>query len=132
MSIGAAVLMSYPSVVVVYARVLRWRRAQTRKNAVDEVRPVSIKERVVAPLEPDRRAGVGADSGTAGRPADVPRMNLDPIGQRQEPIADALLERLRELALLAVQIRSADGADEQRVACEDEPGILPARRVRDE
>src|SRR5919201_6766348 len=60
------------------------------------------------------------------------RAKLDPVGERQKPLADAAPERLREFTFLAMEIGPADGAYQQRVAGEDQPGILAARRVGDE
>src|SRR5687768_16501723 len=102
MSTGVGVRMCTPPVPCVDLFELRWGRIQVRQYTVDEVVSIPVQQRVMAPLEADRRARVGADPGATGRPADVSRMDLDPVGQRQEPLSDALFKRLGELALLAV------------------------------
>ena len=102
------------------------------ERADEAVLVVAREQPVEAALEANRGHGLLAHPRAAAeRPADVAGPDLGEVPEREEP-----LERPEEPAgaLLGVdcEIRARDVAHEERVAGDDEPGLLAAAPVGDE
>ena len=95
----------------------------------DEVRELGMGERgIEAALEADRGRGLGAHPRAAKRARDVAWEELDSVRQLEQA-PQAVEEALGALFGLDREIRPRGIADEQRVAGQDEPGLVRARTV---
>src|SRR5712691_4343232 len=83
-------------------------------------------------LEGDRAGGLATHPGAAGGPREMRRVDLDVVREGQQLAWDAVVEHARVLPDLPGQVRTADRADEERVAREYEPRIGPAPKVGDQ
>src|SRR3989442_956980 len=97
-------------------------------TATTEIYTLSLHDALPISLEADGRRRLRAHRGAAERPRDVAGEDLDAVPELDEP-AQAVEEALGSLARLDRQIRPAGVADEERVAGEDEPGLLAAGAV---
>ena len=59
-------------------------------------------------------------------------IDLDVVRQRHQLLVDAVVELGGKVVGVGVKVRPADGADEQRVAGQDEPRIRTAAKIGDE
>ena len=103
--------------------------ARDRRGLGDEGELVVELERVVeAALEADRGGGLRAHRLAAERAGDVTGEDLDAVRQLQQA-AERVEEVLRALSRADGEIRPSRVADEERVARQDEPGLVGARAV---
>src|SRR5262249_46389863 len=100
-------------------------------DRVDELLARPGEEEVPALLEGDGARGLPTHAGPTARASEVPWIDLQVVGERQELAVDAVVELIRLLSGVAGQVRTADGPDEERVAGEDEPRIGAAAEVGD-
>ena len=83
--------------------------------------------RVEAALEADRRRRLRAHRLAAERAGDVAGVDLDPVGELEQP-PQRVEEALGALLRADGEVGSGGVADEERVAGEDEPGLVGAVR----
>lgn len=84
------------------------------------------------PLERQRARRFAAQTRAAQRSREVPRIDLESVRQRQQPLVNARVELRRIFARATGEIRPPHRAHEQGVACQDEPWIGAAFEVRHE
>src|SRR5207249_8429369 len=107
-------------------------RRQIAEDEPDELLTTAVlQRRIESSLESDRRAWLPAQSLAARRAAEVRRVDLKMIRQRQQPAVQAVVQGLGQPALRAAseEVRSTDAAGKQRVAREDEPWLGGTRAV---
>ena len=85
---------------------------------------------VEPPLEADRRGVHGAHAGAAERAGDVAGINLHAVRELEQPLQAHGRSALR-LRCRRGQVGARRVADEQRVARDQEPGLVAARAVDD-
>ena len=105
--------------------------ADAGHRVVDELGFVGDRQRpVVAALEADRRGGLEVDPGAAAeRAAEVPRPDLDLVGQREQPLVQRAEDPGGALARLDREVGAGDVADEQRVAAQHRDRVAAALGV---
>ena len=98
---------------------------------VDERVLVDDAQRVVeAPLEADRGRALRAHARAAERAGDVARVDLDAVGELEQAV-QAVVEVAGAFAGLDGEVGPGGVADEQRVAGQEQPGLVAARPVDD-
>ena len=111
---------------------VRWLGAELGDRGVDELLLVLDREhRVVVALEADRRGDLEVHAGAAAhRAAEVPRPDLDVVGERQQLVVQRVEDAAGALGPLDREIRSRDVADEQAVPGQDRPRLRAAPLIR--
>ena len=118
----------FSSTIRVQVRRLRRRDRGRRGNELVELG--NRGHGVEAPLEADRRRASRAHGHTAQGPRDVPGEDLDAVGELEKP-AQRVEEALGALGRADREIGSRRVAHEERVAGQDEPRLVGARRIDD-
>ena len=106
----------------------RLRRGDAGRLRDERVDVRDREHRVEPALEADRRRSARAHRHAAQRPRDVAGEDLDAVGKLEEP-PEGVEEALGALGRPDSEIRPRGVADEERVAGQDEPRLVGARRV---